>query len=150
MTSPSVGTIRISCDSSHQIIVSIVCVAQCDKFGGGSNGYSPLTETGFDPGKVYTVFINLFDGKLNQVMLNDERITQTVTVISTTSSKIVCSMQPVMCCYSICGLNCNTKINNQVSYSYITSTSRISLLLHETEGEARGRVLITMISYECL
>ena len=28
--------------------------------------------------------------------------------------------------------------------------SRISLLLHETEGEAWGRVLITMISYECL
>ena len=31
-----------------------------------------------------------------------------------------------------------------ISYSYITSTSRISLLLHETEGEARGRVLITL------
>ena len=37
-----------------------------------------------------------------------------------------------------------------ICYSYITSTSRISLLLHKTEGEARGRVLITMISYECL
>ena len=37
-----------------------------------------------------------------------------------------------------------------VSYSYITSMSRISLLLHETEGKAGGRVLITMISYECL
>ena len=35
-------------------------------------------------------------------------------------------------------------------YSYITSRSRISLLLHETKGEARGRVLITMISYDCL
>ena len=32
----------------------------------------------------------------------------------------------------------------------ITSTSRISLLLHETESEARARMLITMISYECL
>ena len=28
--------------------------------------------------------------------------------------------------------------------------SRISLLLHETKGEAKGRALITMISYECL
>ena len=84
VTSPSVGTIRVSCDSSHQIQVSIVCVLRCDKVAGGSNGYSPLTETGFDPGKVYIVFINLFDG--NQVMLNDERITQTITVISTTSS----------------------------------------------------------------
>ena len=35
-------------------------------------------------------------------------------------------------------------------YSYITSRSRISLLLHETESETWGRVLITMISYECL
>ena len=33
-----------------------------------------------------------------------------------------------------------------VCYSYITSMSRISLLLHETQG----RVLITMISYKCL
>ena len=37
-----------------------------------------------------------------------------------------------------------------ISYSYITSRSRISLLLHEAEGEAQGRVLITMISYNCL
>ena len=87
VTSPSVGTIRVSCDLSHQIQVSIVCVDnKCDKFAGGSNGYSPLTETGFDPGKVYTVFINVIDG--NQVVSNDERITQTITVISTTSSKI--------------------------------------------------------------
>ena len=39
---------------------------------------------------------------------------------------------------------------NGICYSYITSMSRISLLLHENEGEARGQVLITMISYECL
>ena len=86
MTSPSVGTIRVSCDSSHQIAVAIVCAAQCDKFSATSNGYSPFTETGFDPGKVYTVYIDLFDG--NRVVSNDERITTTITVISTTSSKI--------------------------------------------------------------
>ena len=34
-----------------------------------------------------------------------------------------------------------------VCYSYII---RISLLLHNTKGEARGLVLITMISHECL
>ena len=28
--------------------------------------------------------------------------------------------------------------SSALCYSYITSTSRISLLLHETEGEARG------------
>ena len=37
-----------------------------------------------------------------------------------------------------------------ISYSYITSMSRISLLLHEIEGEARSQVLTTMISYEYL
>ena len=37
-----------------------------------------------------------------------------------------------------------------ISYSYITTMSRILLLLNETEGEAQGRVLITMISYKCL
>ena len=99
VTSPSVGTIRVSCDSSHQIQVSIVCVHGCDKLSVTSNGYSPLTVMGLDPGKRYTVFINLFDG--DQVGLNDERATQTITVISTTPSKIVCSMQPVVCCYII-------------------------------------------------
>jgi len=34
--------------------------------------------------------------------------------------------------------------------SYITSMSRISLILHETKGKAWGRVLITMISYESI
>ena len=35
--------------------------------------------------------------------------------------------------------------HSYIYYSCITSTSRISLLLHKTEGEAQGRVLITMI-----
>jgi len=37
-----------------------------------------------------------------------------------------------------------------VSYCCITSMSRISLLLHETKGEAKGQMLITIISYKCL
>ena len=39
---------------------------------------------------------------------------------------------------------------HNICYCYITSRSRISLLLQETEGKAQGQVLITMISYECL
>ena len=42
-----------------------------------------------------------------------------------------------MWCYFIC-------------YSYITSMSSISLLLHETGGEGLAWVLIAMISYKCL
>ena len=51
------------------------------------SGYSPLTVMGLDPGKVYTVNIRVFDG--NQMVLNNEGITKTIRVISTTSSKIV-------------------------------------------------------------
>ena len=86
MTSPSVGTIRVSCDSSHQIQVNVICQAHnCNNAIVTNNGYSPLTVMGSDPGKVYTVTINVFDG--NQVVLNNERITKTITVINT-SSKI--------------------------------------------------------------
>ena len=47
-------------------------------------------------------------------------------------------------------ISCLIHFIEVICYSYITSRSRISLLLHETEGEAQGRVLITIISYECL
>ena len=77
VTSPSIGTIRVSCDSSHQIIVTALCVV-CDNFIMTSNGYSPLTVRGLDPGMRYTVTINVF-GR-NQEELN---IQKTITVIST-------------------------------------------------------------------
>ena len=62
----------------------------------GRSGYSPLTVMGLDPGKPYTVTIHVFDG--NQVVLNERIITKTIVVLSSTSSKIVCSMQTVMLC----------------------------------------------------
>ena len=89
MTSPSVGTIRVSCDSSHQIQVTAVCQANiCNNRVVISNGYSPLTLMGLDPGKVYAVNIHVFDG--NQVVSNIEGITKIIVVMNnTTSSKIV-------------------------------------------------------------
>ena len=107
MTSPSVGTIRVSCDSSHQIQANAICRAvNCNNPLVTSNGYSPLTVMGLVPGEVYTVSIHVFDG--NQVVLNDERITKIIRVA--TSSKIVCSMQLIyvhtyVCCYGIRSLN---------------------------------------------
>ena len=86
VTSSSVGTIRVSCDSSHQIQVNAICAQGCSNFIVTSNGYSPITVMDLDPGKVYTVTINVFDG--NQVVLTNERITKTITVINTISSKI--------------------------------------------------------------
>ena len=86
VTSPSIGTIRVSCDSSHQIQVNAVC-PNCNNKVETSNGYSPLTLMSLDPGKVYSVNIHVFDD--NQVVSNIEVITKTIRVISTTSSKIV-------------------------------------------------------------
>ena len=88
MTSPSVGTIRVSCDSSHQIQVNAIksCRDNCNNAIVTSAGYSPLTVGGFDPGRVYTVIIHVFNG--SQVVLINERITTTIIVINTTPSKI--------------------------------------------------------------
>ena len=85
VTSPSVGTIRVSCDSSHQIQVNVICPSNCRNRVVIGNGYSPLTVMGLDPGRRYTVTINVFDGI--QVVLIDDVIRKTIRVISTTSSK---------------------------------------------------------------
>ena len=45
-----------------------------------SNGYSPLTVTGLDPGIMYTVIINVFDG--NKVVLTDQIVMRKITVMS--------------------------------------------------------------------
>ena len=68
MTSPSVGTIIVSCDSFHQIQVNAIkyCRVNCNNPVVTSNGYSPLIVMGLDPGEVYTVNIHVFDG--NQVV----------------------------------------------------------------------------------
>ena len=96
VTSPSTGTIRVSCDLSHQIQVTVLCTDKCNNVIVTSNGYNPLTVRGLDPGKRYTVTINVFDG--NQVLLNNERVTKTITV---RNSKINDCMQTVVYIYSL-------------------------------------------------
>ena len=87
VTSPSVGTIRVSCDSSHQIQVTIITYTNnCCNPKMTSNGYSPLNVTGLDPGITYSVTINVFDG--NQVVLSDQTIMRNITVMSDQSGKI--------------------------------------------------------------
>ena len=99
MTSPSVGTIRVSCDSSYQIQVILLCADNCSNFIVTINGYSPLMVRGLDPGKRYTVTIKVFDGY--QVVLNNERVTTAIEVRGTTSSKINDCMQTVVCSYTV-------------------------------------------------
>ena len=50
-----------------------------------SNGSSPLTMGGLDPGMMYSVTINVFDG--NQVVLSNQTVTKTVTVMDDESGK---------------------------------------------------------------
>ena len=87
VTSPSIGTVRVSCDSSHQIQVTLTCTNNCCNPTITSNGYSPLNVTGLDPGIMYSVTINVFDG--NQVVLRDQTVMRTITVLSDQSGKFM-------------------------------------------------------------
>ena len=80
VTSPSTGTITVSCDSSLQILVILTCTNDCNNPMVTSNGSSPLTVRGLDPGMMYSIIINVFDG--NQVVLSDQKVTKTITVMS--------------------------------------------------------------------
>ena len=79
VTSPSIGTIRVSCDPYHQIIVTLTCTNNCSNPMVIINGSSPLTVTGLDPGITYNVTINVFDG--SQVVLSDQTEMRTITVM---------------------------------------------------------------------
>ena len=85
MTSPSIGTIRVSCDSSHQILVTLTHINDCNPTL-TSNGSSPLNITGLDPGIMYCVIINVFAG--NQVVFRDQTVMTNIIVMSDQSGKI--------------------------------------------------------------
>ena len=78
LTSPSARTIRVSCNISHQILVTLTCTNNCNNPMVTIIGSSPLTVRGLDSGMMYSVTINVFDG--NQVVLNDRTVTRTVIV----------------------------------------------------------------------
>ena len=50
-----------------------------------SNGSSPLIVKELDPGMMYFVIINVFDG--NQLVLSDQNVTLSITVMSDDSGK---------------------------------------------------------------
>ena len=79
VTSPSIGTIRVSCDSSHQILLTLTCTNNCTNPMMTSSGNSPLTVTGLDPGITYSVIINVFDG--NQAIMSDQTEMRNITVM---------------------------------------------------------------------
>ena len=87
VTLPSIGTIRVSCDSPHQIIVTLTCTNNCTNPMMTSNGNSPLTVRGLDPGIMYSVTINVFNG--NQVVFRNETVMKTIIVMGDQSGKII-------------------------------------------------------------
>ena len=95
VTSPSVGTIRVSCDSSHQILVTLTRTNDCNSSMVTSNGNSPLNVRGLDPGTMYSVTINVFDG--NQVVLRNQMVTKTITVMGTDSGKVNAKQKHLGC-----------------------------------------------------
>ena len=52
-----------------------------------SNGSSPLTMRGLDPGMMYSVTINVFDG--NQVVLSNQTVAKSITVMDDESGSYV-------------------------------------------------------------
>ena len=80
ITSSSVGTITVSCDSPYQILVTLTCTNNCNNPMVTSIGSSPLTVRGLDPGMIYSVTINVFMD--NQIVFEDLMITANITVIN--------------------------------------------------------------------
>ena len=78
ITSPSTGTITVSCDSPYQILVICTCISNCNNPVVTIIGSSPLTVRGLDPGMLYSVTINAINNP--QVVLDDLMITANITV----------------------------------------------------------------------
>ena len=80
VTSPSIGTIRVSCVIPHEIQVTLRCTNNCTNPILITYGNSPVIIRGLDPGKRYSVTINVSDG--DQVGLTDQTVVETITVNS--------------------------------------------------------------------
>ena len=87
ITSSSVGTITISCDSPYQILVTLTCAKDCNDPIVTSIGNSSFTVRGLDPGMIYSVTINVFDG--NQVVFRELMIATHVTVMKSLGKTFV-------------------------------------------------------------
>ena len=86
VTSPIIGNIRVSCDSSHQILVTLTCANNCSNPMVTSSGSSPLIVTRLDPGVTYSVTINVFDG--DQVVLSCETVAKFIAVMAANSGEM--------------------------------------------------------------
>ena len=89
VTSPTSGIIRVACDSSYQIAVTVTCT-NCNNSLVTGSGNSPLIVGGLDPGIMYSVMIKVFDG--NQSVLTDHMITTTIKVMDGEAGTYIASV----------------------------------------------------------
>ena len=78
-----------------------------------SNGSSPLTVRELDPGMMYSVTINVFDG--SQVVLRGRVIIKTITVMNAT----VTSGKSHVLSISLSNINPGCSFHLSLSYTYI-------------------------------
>ena len=124
VTSPSTGTIRVSCDSSHQILVTVTCTNCNNPNMVTSSGSSPLTVGGLDPGMVYSVMINVFDG--NQVVLRDQTVNLIITVMYVEPGKVISNYNGVSRAIIMLKHTNNTSTYIHMYVAFITTT-RLSI-----------------------
>ena len=84
-TSSSIGTITVSCRFPLEILVTLKCTNNCTIPELITYGSSPLTVRGLDPGVMYSVIINVFDG--SHVVLNNQMEVRNITVMSDKSGE---------------------------------------------------------------
>ena len=88
--SPSAGTIRVSCDSSHQILVTLTCTNNCSNPLFITYGYSPLFIRMLDSEILYTVVVNVFHD--NEVVLRNQTYMRPVFVKGGNVNDYTCTL----------------------------------------------------------
>jgi len=95
VTSPSIGTIRTSCDSPHEIYITLTCTNNCTNPLVTASGNSPLIIGGLDPGITYSIIIHVFED--GQVVLRDQTVMQIIEMMSYSSGKVFLSVHTYLC-----------------------------------------------------
>ena len=122
--SPANETIRVSCDSTHQILVTVTYTNCNNANMVTSSGTSPLTVRGLGPGMVYSVMINVFDG--NQVVLSDQTVNLYITLMDVEPGKIISNYNSVSRAIIMLKHTNNTNAYIHTYVAFITTT-RLSI-----------------------
>ena len=90
-----------------------------------SNGYSPLTVRGLDPGIMYSVTINVFND--NKTVFRNETVIKTITVMGDQSGKIICICT---CVVRVCTYTYALMYSLLLHYSYYIRSCYVRTCSH--------------------